>query len=220
MSHIDPTASRRPSSTHRGGRQDLPGQGGAHHRLNDLDQEGPVCSASPGRRLTGWRHPSQRPETPAGGVMPPSKLTQQSPGSLLASDGPGFCHVSRHPAGWNRRRREAEASAAGRRPGLIRRRERPVRAALTPYRSRVVPHPDQHLVGRSDRGAVRATADIHDGQLRLPQPRGAGPRPAGVPALRNANARHPDVITAQRRERARVRSERRQRWGRPHAQAA
>jgi hypothetical protein len=37
---------------------------------------------------------------------------------------------------------------------------------------------------------------------------------------RNANARHPDVITAQRRERARVRSERRQRWGRPHSQAA
>src|SRR4051812_39341270 len=34
---------------------------------------------------------------------------------------------------------------------------------------------------------------------------------------RNANARHPDVLAAQRRERARVRSERQQRWGRPHA---
>jgi hypothetical protein len=33
---------------------------------------------------------------------------------------------------------------------------------------------------------------------------------------RNANARHPDVIAAQRKERARVRSERHQRWGRPH----
>lgn len=33
---------------------------------------------------------------------------------------------------------------------------------------------------------------------------------------RNANARHPDVIAAQRRERARIRSERHQRWGRPH----
>lgn len=32
---------------------------------------------------------------------------------------------------------------------------------------------------------------------------------------RNANARHPDVILAQRRERARVRSERHQRWGPP-----
>jgi len=37
---------------------------------------------------------------------------------------------------------------------------------------------------------------------------------------RNANARHPDVIAAQRRERAHVPSERHQRWGRPHAQAA
>jgi hypothetical protein len=38
---------------------------------------------------------------------------------------------------------------------------------------------------------------------------------------RNANNRHPDVLAAQRRERARVRSERRQRWGRhPETQAA
>lgn len=34
---------------------------------------------------------------------------------------------------------------------------------------------------------------------------------------RNANARHPDVLTAQRKERARIRSERQQRWGRPRA---
>jgi hypothetical protein len=32
---------------------------------------------------------------------------------------------------------------------------------------------------------------------------------------RNANARHPDVLAAQRRERARIRSQRQQRWGRP-----
>ena len=37
---------------------------------------------------------------------------------------------------------------------------------------------------------------------------------------RNANARHPDVLAAQRRERARIRSERRQRWGRPKTKAA
>jgi transposase len=37
---------------------------------------------------------------------------------------------------------------------------------------------------------------------------------------RNANARHPDVLAAQRRERARIRSERQQRWGRPKAKAA
>jgi transposase len=32
---------------------------------------------------------------------------------------------------------------------------------------------------------------------------------------RNANARHPDVLAAQRRERARIRSERQHRWGQP-----
>jgi hypothetical protein len=37
---------------------------------------------------------------------------------------------------------------------------------------------------------------------------------------RNANSRHPDVLAAQRRERARIRSERHQRWGRSHARAA
>ncbi len=36
---------------------------------------------------------------------------------------------------------------------------------------------------------------------------------------RNANARHPDVLAAQRRERARVRGERQQRWGRPRTAA-
>ena len=36
---------------------------------------------------------------------------------------------------------------------------------------------------------------------------------------RNANARHPDVLAAQRRERARIRSERQQRWGRPKPQS-
>jgi hypothetical protein len=37
---------------------------------------------------------------------------------------------------------------------------------------------------------------------------------------RNANARHPDVLTAQRRERARIRSERQRRWGQPATRAA
>jgi transposase len=37
---------------------------------------------------------------------------------------------------------------------------------------------------------------------------------------RNSNARHPDILAAQRRERARVRSERQQRWGRPKTKAA
>jgi hypothetical protein len=37
---------------------------------------------------------------------------------------------------------------------------------------------------------------------------------------RNAHARHPGVLAAQRRERARIRSERQQRWGRPKLKAA
>jgi transposase len=37
---------------------------------------------------------------------------------------------------------------------------------------------------------------------------------------RNAHARHPDVLAAQRRERALIRSERQQRWGRPKPKAA
>lgn len=37
---------------------------------------------------------------------------------------------------------------------------------------------------------------------------------------RNANARHPDVLAAQRRERARIRSERQHRWGHPTIKAA
>jgi transposase len=39
-------------------------------------------------------------------------------------------------------------------------------------------------------------------------------------AWRNANARHPDVLAAQRRERARIRSQRQHRWGRPRPKAA
>jgi transposase len=37
---------------------------------------------------------------------------------------------------------------------------------------------------------------------------------------RNAHARHPDVVAAQRRERARIRSEKGHRWGRPKIKAA
>ncbi|GAA2347050.1 hypothetical protein GCM10010376_80550 [Streptomyces violaceusniger] len=37
---------------------------------------------------------------------------------------------------------------------------------------------------------------------------------------RNANARHPDVLAARRRERARIRSERQRRWGQPITRTA
>jgi hypothetical protein len=58
----------------------------------------------------------------------------------------------------------------------------------------------------------------------------AGSNPPNHPALtrdlqtylrwRNTHARHPDVLAAQRHERARIRSERHQRWGRPQPRAA
>ncbi len=47
-----------------------------------------------------------------------------------------------------------------------------------------------------------------------------GRRPQDYVRWRNANARHPTVLAAQRRERARVRGERQQRWGRPKPKAA
>ena len=46
------------------------------------------------------------------------------------------------------------------------------------------------------------------------------PEKLGQPFTRNAHARHPGVLAAQRRERARIRSERQQRWGRPRPEAA
>ncbi|MGW3498335.1 hypothetical protein [Streptomyces sp. NPDC001020] len=54
--------------------------------------------------------------------------------------------------------------------------------------------------------------------------RGAGRRGDGAGHTylrwRNANARHPDVLAAQRKERARIRSEKRLRWGGRPALAA
>lgn len=67
--------------------------------------------------------------------------------------------------------------------------------------------PRQALEPRSSRSSLLATCST------------VGRHPAGPrhPA-RNANNRHPDILAAQRRERAR--SERHQRWGRPRPQAA
>jgi transposase len=47
----------------------------------------------------------------------------------------------------------------------------------------VVLHADQRLLGQSDRGAVRAAAQLRAGQLRSPQPHRAGPQAAGLSAL-------------------------------------
>lgn len=59
-----------------------------------------------------------------------------------------------------------------------------------------------------------ATAAVQPRQLPPSEPRGADPGPAPLPALAcNAKARHPDVLAAQRRELARIRSERDTDWG-------
>ena len=69
-------------------------------------------------------------------------------------------------------------------------------------------------------GAVRAPAHVHGGQLRPPQPRRPRPPTTRLPALRNADARDPRILDAQRRERARARSEKGHRWGQPQPRAA
>jgi transposase len=56
---------------------------------------------------------------------------------------------------------------------------------------------------------------LRAGQLPVRQPRGPHPRAARLPALAQHPRPPPDVLAAQRRERARVRSERHRRWGQP-----
>jgi transposase len=72
----------------------------------------------------------------------------------------------------------------------------PIEAHFGPLRTFVIgtsDHPDHTVLARKLQGYLR---------------------------WRNAHARHPDVLAAQRRERARIRSERQQRWGRPKPKAA
>ena len=48
---------------------------------------------------------------------------------------------------------------------------------------RVVPDPDQRLMGQPDRGPVRTPAHVRDGQLRPPQPPRPGPQTPGLPTV-------------------------------------
>jgi Winged helix-turn helix len=85
---------------------------------------------------------------------------------------------------------------------------------------RVVPDPDLRVLGQPDRGPVRALADLVMGDSNHPNHAVLARRLHAYLRWRNANSRHPDVLAAQRRERARIRSQRQQRWGRPRAKAA
>jgi hypothetical protein len=82
-------------------------------------------------------------------------------------------------------------------------------------------HPDLRLLGQPDRGPLRTLR-----QFTLANSHHRS-HPAQTRALhsylcwRNANARHPDVLASQRKERIRIRSEKGIRWGgRPLAAAA
>lgn len=126
--------SRRPSSAHLWSGWGLPGQGGAHHCLNDLDRAGPARSALPGRRLSGWQ-PSRSARAPRRRHCPClDQLEASEPSSTMAARGFVVCRA----AGGISDRAVAEGLRRERRaigPALVRRRERPAkRAALIPYR--------------------------------------------------------------------------------------
>jgi hypothetical protein len=83
-----------------------------------------------------------------------------------------------------------------------------------PAQGRTLFHPGLRLLGQPEAqfGPLRAfvmSASQHPNHPALVR------RLQAYLRWRNANARHPDVLAAQRRERARVRGERQLRWGRP-----
>ena len=81
-------------------------------------------------------------------------------------------------------------------------------------------HAHERVVGQSDRGAVRPLRTFVMGGSDYPNHPALARRLQDYLRWRNAHARHPDVLAAQRRERARIRSERQQRCGRPKPNAA
>jgi hypothetical protein len=74
-------------------------------------------------------------------------------------------------------------------------------------------HPDERVLGEPDRGALRAAAAVHLTNSNHPNHIVQTRELHRYLRWRNQNARHPDVLAAQQRERARVRSEKGIRWG-------
>src|SRR5262249_44484789 len=66
-----------------------------------------------------------------------------------------------------------------------------------------LPAPHRPLA-QPDRAAIRADPHLHHERLGPPQPHRAGPPPAELPALAQRPRPPPDVLAAQRRERARI----------------
>jgi hypothetical protein len=73
--------------------------------------------------------------------------------------------------------------------------------------------PTLRLVGEPHRSPLRTAAAGHHRQLEPSQPHRAEPGLHAYLRWRNANARHRDVLAAERKERARIRSEKGIRWG-------
>jgi hypothetical protein len=76
-----------------------------------------------------------------------------------------------------------------------------------------VPDPDQRLLGQPIEAQFGPLRSFVLGDSNYPNHTVLARKLQGFLRWRNANARHPDVLAAQRRERARVRSEYQQRWG-------
>jgi hypothetical protein len=113
---------------------------------------------------------------------------------------------------------------------LLPRRQHPVGHHPAPQRRRPHPGRAQEHPGhpaRRRRPSWANPIEAHFGPLRTFVIGNSNHPNHTVPAAelqaylrwRDANTRHPDVLAAQRRERARIRSERHQRWGRPRPKA-
>ena len=137
---------------------------------------------------------------PAVGCRSPSTRAANTPSPRSSRSAPPARTAHRSTSSWTTC--PANKTAAIRRLGR-------------PQQGRAVLHPDQRVLGQPDRGPVRAAAHVRDGRLDHPNHTVLARDLHAYLRWRNANARHPDVLAAQRRERARVRSERQQRWGRP-----
>jgi hypothetical protein len=86
---------------------------------------------------------------------------------------------------------------------------------------RAVFHPGPRLLSQPDRGTLPTAAHLRHRRSNHPNHTVTTRALQAYLRWRNANARHPDVLAAQRREHARVRSERHHLWGqRPAARAA
>jgi hypothetical protein len=79
-----------------------------------------------------------------------------------------------------------------------------------------VPHADERVLGQPDRGPVRPLRTCVMSNPDYRNHPALARKLQACPRWRNAQGRYPDMLAAQRRERARIRSERQQRWGRPN----